>query len=132
MIKKFDTMFPRCLYVAKNTTYEEIIEKFKIYFPNTETEIKYDKELFNTNTFDSHLTATVYLVAERDTENVGYIVIINEEKVDYGVCTHEATHICKRMEDYFGLESDANEYRAYVTEWYSNKIAEVWNNNLKE
>lgn len=132
MIKEFETMFPRYLYVAKNTNYEELIDKFKIYFPDTETEIKYDKEKFNENTFNNTIIATVYLVEEKETKNVGYIVIINDSEIKYSDCTHEATHVCKYMEDCFGLETYANEYRAYTTEWYSNKIAEVWNNNLKE
>lgn len=127
MIKKFETMFPRYLYVAKNTNYQELIEKFRFYFPIDETEIIYNKDKFDENTFAEHITATVYLVQERQSGNVGYIVIINIKKIDYGTCAHEATHICKHMEDYFGLESSANEYRAYITEWYSKKIAEVWN-----
>ena len=126
MIKKFETMFPRSLYVAKNTTYEEITNTFKLFSPTTEDEIEYNKDSFDKDVFDESIVATVFLVEEKETTNVGYLAILNEDKVDYGVCTHEATHVCKHMEDHFGLESDANEYRAYLTEWYSNRIAEVW------
>jgi len=130
MIKEFETMFPRCLFVAKNTNYKELTEKFKIYYPTSEEENKEDERDFNASTFSSNINATVYLVKDKISEHFGYLVILNSDKFDAGECTHEGTHICKHMEDYFGLESSSNEYRAYTTEWYANKIAEVW--NLKE
>lgn len=32
------------------------------------------------------------------------------------------------MGDFFSLETGANEYRAYMTEWYTNAIYEFWKN----
>ena len=129
MIKKFEAMFPRSLYVAKEENYDSITLRFDLYSPYTEEIVEYNEREFNKNSVEG-IDACVYLVHDKISDNYGYLVILNEEKVDYGVCTHEATHVCKHMEDHFGLERDANEYRAYLTEWYSNRIAEVWNNNV--
>lgn len=118
-------MFPRSLYVAKEENYDSITLRFDLYSPGTEEIVEYNEKEFNKNSIEG-IDACVYLVHDKTSDNYGYLVILNEEKVDYGVCTHEATHVCKHMEDHFGLESDANEYRAYLTEWYSNRIAEVW------
>ena len=69
MIKEFDTMFPRCLFLAKNTNYKEIVAKFKIYFPNTENEITYDERHFNENIFAEGIEATVYLAQDKKNKN---------------------------------------------------------------
>ena len=126
MIKEFDTMFPRCLWVAKETNYKELSDKFQMYFPTSEDEIPDDERKFNENTFDECMTATVYLAKDKVSNKTGYLVILND-KFDLGACAHEASHVVTHLEAYFGLESNANEYRAYMTEWFTKKIEEVWN-----
>lgn len=126
MIKKVDTMFPRCIFLAKNTNYKELSDRFDFYCPTTEQLLKYTEEAFNNECFDESIVATVFLVGDKKAKICGYLVILNERKVDLGTCAHEATHICKHMEDYFMLESSANEYRAYMTEWYTNQIYKFW------
>ena len=130
MIKEFDTMFPRCLFLAKNTNYKEITDRFKLYYPCSEGEIKMDEKAFNIETFSDNIVATVYLAKDIKNKHVGYLVIINSKKFVLGKCAHEASHVCKFMEDYFGLERDANEYRAYMTEWYTNRIYDFWSKKI--
>ena len=57
---------------------------------------------------------------------VGYIVILNQIP-DVNDCAHEASHIVTHLEQYFGLESYAHEYRAYITGWFAEKINDVYN-----
>ena len=127
MIKEFETMFPRCLWVAKDTNYKEINDRFKLYSTSTETEIDYNEKTFKKDSSDCD--AYVYLAQDKTSNKFGYLVFLIEN-IDVGVCAHEATHICKRMEDHFELERDANEYRAYMAEWYTKKIYEFWNEKV--
>lgn len=127
MIKEFDTMFPRCLWVAKETNYKELSDKFQMYFPTSESEIPDDERKFNEDTFDEATIATVYLAKYKISGEYGYLVILNDDKFDLGTCAHEASHVVTHLEAYFGLESNANEYRAYMTEWFTKRIEEVWN-----
>lgn len=115
MIKKIETMFPMCVFLAKDTNYKELTGKFKLYSPTTDEPITLEEDAFNKLYFAKEITASVSLAVEKGTKNVGYIVVLNAKRADIGTCAHEATHICKHMEDYFELESSANEYRAYIT-----------------
>lgn len=126
MIKKIETMFPRCIFLAKQTNYKELTGRFKLYSPSTDEPITLEEEAFNKLYFAKEITASVSLAVEKGAKNVGYIVVLNAKRADIGTCAHEATHICKHMEDYFDLESSANEYRAYMTEWYTNQIYKFW------
>lgn len=126
MIKQVDTMFPRCIFLAKKTNYKELTDKFVLYSPLEETEIQYTEETFNKECSTNEMEAFVFLAKDKGTQLVGYLVGLNEIEVNVGICAHEATHVCKHMEDCFGLEPSANEYRAYITEWYTNVIYNFW------
>ena len=126
MIKKIETMFPMCVFLAKDTNYKELTGRFKLYSPSTDEPVTLEEEAFNKLYFAKEITASVSLAVEKGAKNVGYIVVLNAKRADIGTCAHEATHICKHMEDYFDLESSANEYRAYITEWYTNQIYKFW------
>jgi len=128
MIKEFDTMFPRCLWVAKDTNYKELSDRFVFYSPSSEELITYDENEFNENTFDESIYATVYLVVDKIIKKTGYLVILNGVP-SINDCAHEASHIVTHLEKYFGIESDANEYRAYMTGWFAEKINEACDGN---
>ncbi len=126
MIKEFDTMFPRCLYVANGTNYEELTDKFDLFIPDNENPVPEGEDWINENTFGKQIAATVYLAKEKKNGNVGYLVILNEKEIDEDTCVHEASHVLTHLEKYFGLESGAQEYRAYTMEWITRKIREAW------
>ena len=125
-------MFPRCLYVAKDTNYKELSDMFNFYYPDTETCVPDEEEWFKKNIFGECLSGTVWLVENKTNKNVGYIVVINNGNDDFsaGACAHEASHILTHFETWLGLDRSSQEYRAYMTEWFTDRIAEVW--NMKE
>ena len=118
-------MFPRCLYVAKDTNYKELSDMFNFYYPDTETCVPGEEEWFKKNIFGECLSGTVWLVENKTNKNVGYLVILNENEIDEDTCIHEASHVLTHLEKYFGLESGAQEYRAYTMEWITRKIREA-------
>lgn len=130
MIKEFDTMFPRCLYVAKGTNFKELTDTFNLYLPESENIILPDEKWINDNVFKDHITATVFLAERKSDKRVGYIVILNDDEVNIGICAHEASHILTYFETYFGLDRSSQEYRAYMTQWFTMRILDVW--NIKE
>lgn len=134
MIKVYETMFPRSLIVAMgNTSISKIFNRFDVYFTNNE-DIKIDIGEFRKCALDKDIVASIYYInGKKDDDITGYLVYINLLKsFDIGTCAHEATHICQLMEEYFGLESSASEYRAYTTEYYTNKLLEFKNNMDKK
>lgn len=119
MIIKYENIFPRCIYVAAGSNKKELSKKFdKFYSPDSEEEMNF-KECF------LDVTSFVCLVKERNRNKFGYLIYMNKDDFNCDVIAHESCHVVKRMEDYFEIERDANEYRAYFTGWIAGKIQET-------
>lgn len=120
MIKEFDlSIFNKRLWVAKDSTYKEVMDKFDICTLHELESANISEDEFNS--FPSKFGMITTGCIDKETHRIGWLVLIftgNEVKD----CAHEASHVVRALEEYSGLENYADEYRAYLNGWISQNI----------
>ena len=141
MIKSFKFyIFPRKLWVAIGSDYEELRNRFRVY-----TDAGYD--IMNATDYNNIVGseesfASTTRVCNSRTKDAGYLVYIQkdcEKKLDIHeftrIIAHEAVHVNDYLLDDIGARTVDTEINAYITDYVVGKILNTvtaYRNNKKQ